>query len=287
MTITHIEQLTKRYTEYDVIQTHTDLPDFPEFRIRLLFAFLETAGPAPTKSELYSLVTAIVQMGLDTHDEVPVRNDDKSKPEARSRQLKVLAGDYFSSRYYNLLAEAGEVAAVRLLAASVCEINRLKVSLYTAIRQMKLSAEDYLRQKVRIKSELFLSLSGLLPEWARRAMTELLHGVTRLEVLTAEKNRLTAGESIQGSWAFWHMLDRGTKEEQKALRNGAEDGSRLKTLLLKYKVGAELDRLLQDQLEQVAAKLKELTSERMLPDLQPLSELIGRWMNRPRILEER
>jgi len=287
MTITHIEQLAKRYTEYDVIRTYTDLPDFPEFRIRLLFAFLEAADTAANKSELYSLVTAIVQMGLDIHEEVPALNAEKSKPEARSLQLKVLAGDYFSSRYYNLLAEAGEVAAVRLLAASVCEINRLKVSLYMAIRQMKLSAEEYLRQKVQIKSELFLSLSGLLPERAKCSMAELLQGITRLEVLNAEMRRLQDDRVVPGSWAFWHMLDQGSREDQKLLRNGTADPSRQRSMLLKYKVGAHLEQLLQDQLQQLSGKLQELKSERLLQDLQPLAELINCWMNRPRILEKR
>ncbi|WP_058303824.1 heptaprenyl diphosphate synthase component 1 [Gorillibacterium timonense] len=287
MTITHIEKQVKRYTEYDVIQTYTDLPDFPEFRVRLLYAFLNETDLASKNSELYSLVTAIVQMGLDTHDQVPEHNTAKTKPEARSRQLKVLAGDYFSSRYYNLLAEAGEVTAVRLLAASVCEINRLKLNFYTGIKQMKITAEDYIHDLVQIKSHMFLSLAGLLPEWAKRAMTDLVHGVARFEVLNAEMNRLKDDKDIPESWAYWHILDHGSREDRKLLKNGGADSSKLRSLLLKYKAGAQLQRMLEEQLEQLSAKLRELSSERLLQELQPLTDVLNRYIGKPRILEER
>lgn len=287
MTISHIENQVKRYTEYDVIQTHTDLPDFPEFRVRLLHAFLNEADLAAKDSELYSVVTAIVQMGLDVHDEVPEQNTEKSKPAARSRQLKVLAGDYFSSRYYNLLAEAGEVAAVRLLAASICEINRLKLNLYMGIKQLKMTAEDYVRESAQIKSHLFLSLISLLPEWAKRSFGELVYGVSRLEVLSSELARLRDDREIPESWAYWHILDQGSKEDRKLLKAGGPDSSRLRPLLLKYKAGAHLQRMLEEQLEQLPGKLRELKSERLLQELQPLIERLGRCMGRPRILEER
>ena len=63
-----IPEIAKQYTEYDMIQIHTDLPDFPEFRTRLLFAFLNGNSKLSSSSELYTLATSLVQLGLDTHD---------------------------------------------------------------------------------------------------------------------------------------------------------------------------------------------------------------------------
>ena len=121
-----IPEIAKQYTEYDMIQTHTDLPDFPEFRTRLLFAFLNGNNKLSSSSELFTLATSLVQLGLDTHDLVTVSNDVKEKKAARSRQLKVLAGDYFSSRFYQSLAQAGQIEMIKQLSNAICEVNRLK-----------------------------------------------------------------------------------------------------------------------------------------------------------------
>ena len=64
-------------------------------------------------SELFTLATSLVQLGLDTHDLVTASNDVKEKKAARSRQLKVLAGDYFSARFYHLLAQAGQIDMIK------------------------------------------------------------------------------------------------------------------------------------------------------------------------------
>ena len=55
---------------------------------------------------------------------VTASNDVKEKKAARSRQLKVLAGDYFSSRFYHLLAQAGQIEMIKQLSNAICEVNR-------------------------------------------------------------------------------------------------------------------------------------------------------------------
>ncbi|MEO3945210.1 heptaprenyl diphosphate synthase component 1 [Gorillibacterium sp. CAU 1737] len=287
MTLTNIEKLVKRYTEYDVIQMYTDLPAYPELRVRLLDAYLKETGMESSRSELFSLVTAIIQMGLDAHEQVPVRNTLKTKPEARNRQLKVLAGAYFSSRYYNLLAEAGEVAAVKLLASSVSEINRLKLALYVKIKQMKVTAEEYIRQRVQIQAQLFLSFAELIPDYARKTLTDLIYGVSRFEVLAGELDRLREDQAAIESWGFWHVHDMGSRDERKQLAAGASDPSRLKALLLKYKAGQQLQHLLEEEAGHICRKLREVNSERLLEELRPLTERLSRAMGKARILEER
>ena len=87
-----VPEIAKKYVEYDMIQAYTELPDFPDSRARLLFAFLVNQRIPLLHSELYSLVTSLVQIGMDTHDmidsnsgQVPERDALKTAESARGR----------------------------------------------------------------------------------------------------------------------------------------------------------------------------------------------------------
>ncbi|MBC8079525.1 MAG: heptaprenyl diphosphate synthase component 1 [Gorillibacterium sp.] len=285
MTITHIQELAKRYTEYDMILLHTDLPDFPELRVRLLYACLQEAAVPQDKAELYALVTALIQMGLDTHDLVPAISLEKGKPEARSRQLKVLAGVYFSSRYYQLLAKSGEIDMIQRIAASVSEINLRKMNLYTTMKQMKLTSEDYIADKVAIHSHLYFSFEGKMGEMTR-VWPEILIGLTTCEILADELYGLGSIHDFMGSWAFWKVLHIGSKEERKLLLTGATDLGKLRSFLLKYQIHSQLQHMLNDEAIQLLNKISQLNSDRLIKELQPLIEWLNRSLNKPKTLEE-
>ncbi|WP_040951192.1 heptaprenyl diphosphate synthase component 1 [Gorillibacterium massiliense] len=286
MTISHMKELAARFTEHDMIRIHTDLPDFPEFRTRLLFTFLNREPETEKNSELYALVTSLVQLGLDTHDLVPVTNQLKDKPSSRARQLKVLAGDYFSSHYYHLLAEAGEIEMIRHLAASICEVNCQKMNYYSLAKQVKLTAEEHIRRMVTIKSQLFLSFQTWMTGISRRLWPEVLQIVTSCEVLADEINRTGVLESFKGSWGYWHILQSASKEEKKQLQSMESDTGKIRTLLLKYNVKSQLMQLLDTQVDLLAQKIRQFHSDRLSKDLQPISELLTRVLKHPKVQEE-
>lgn len=157
-----IPEIAQKYVDHDIIQAHTALPDFPDARLRLLYAFLNEQEPHKTHSELYTLVVSLVQLGMDTHDLIDTDLERRTEPEMRSRQLKVLAGDYFSATFYQLLSQAGQIDMISKISGAVSEVNRLKVNLYVRMRQLKMSAEEYLSLTVQLKATLFEIFSGVL-----------------------------------------------------------------------------------------------------------------------------
>lgn len=281
-----IPEIAKKYTEYDMIQKHTELPEFPDFRTRLLFAFLSKHDRLQASSELYALVTSLVQLGLDTHEMVTITNDVKEKKAARSRQMKVLAGDYFSSRFYHLLSQAGQIELIRLLSGAICEVNRLKMNLYMMMKQLKVTAEEYIHQSVAIRSQLFLSFSSLMEEMYHKVWPDVLHSFTRCEVLFEEIFRAESMQNFRGSWGYWHIMHHGTKEERKALQAEEADASKLRLLVHKHNVPAQLYQLLEGALSQLNAKLEQIGSEKLAKELFQLGEPFSRFVNKPRVLEE-
>ncbi|MFC0214861.1 heptaprenyl diphosphate synthase component 1 [Paenibacillus chartarius] len=281
-----IPEIAKKYTDYDMIQKHTELPEFPEYRTRLLFAFLNGQERIQESSELFTLVTSLVQLGLDTHDMVTVTNDLKEKKAARSRQLKVLAGDYFSSRFYHLLSQAGQIELIRTMSGAICEVNRLKMNLYMMMKQLKVSADDYFRQSVAIRSRLFLSFGSLMDEGAGKLWPEVLDRFIRCEVLIEELFKAEAMEHFRGSWGYWHIMHNGTKEERRALQSDEPDANKMRALVLKHNVQPQLFAMLESAVAAWHAVLGQIGQGKLADELRVCTDTFARMLNKPRAIEE-
>lgn len=281
-----VADATKPYTEYDMIRDHTELPELPNFRSQLLYAFLRKSSDLVDNSELYAIVVSLAQMGLDTHDLVSETNDRKEKKEARSRQLKVLAGDYFSSRFYQLLAQAGQVEMTRHMAFAICEVNKLKMNLYLRMRQWKMTAEEYVQASVTIKMQLYLTFSRVLEGLKPNSWHDMLQGYTRCEVLLDELRRLEPGNDVRSGWAFWHLLQVGTKEERKQLQQGDTDPGKLRMLLHKYNVQATLLQMLELQFKLLSDKIRQFDSDKLVNELNRIGDPFAKALTATRALEE-
>ncbi|WP_127585285.1 heptaprenyl diphosphate synthase component 1 [Paenibacillus koleovorans] len=281
-----IEDTATKYTQYDMIQSNTELPAFPNLRTELLYMALHK-GSSAELSELYALVASLAQLGLDTHDLIPATNERKEKKEARARQLKVLAGDYFSSRFYHLLSQAGQVEMIRQMSGAICEVNRLKMGLYTKMRQWKVTADEYLQQTVHIKSQLYTSFAKQMEGSLLKLWPELLTGFTRCEIILDEIKRLDTVGGFRAGWAFWHIMQSGTKEEKRQLQLQEDpDQAKLRTLLLKYNVKAQLFHMLESQFKLVSDKVRQLDSDKLVQDVYRIGEPFTRYLAAPRALEE-
>lgn len=289
MTNVRIRELARKYTEHDMIQTYTDLPDYPDYRVRLLYAFLSKGTEVTNDySELYALVTSLVQMGLDTHDlvDVPPFKVETVQYEARSRQLKVLAGDYFSSRFYHLLSQAGQIDMVRHLSDAICEVNRLKMNLYMRMKQLKLTAEEYIMQTVRIKMQLFLPFSRHMEGNYLLAWPDILQSLTACEVLSQELGRTYTLNHHRRGWAYWHLMHLSTREEKKVLHDEMPDSDQMESLIVKYDARPLLCHKLEVQLKQAIEKVEQFDSDKVIQELRQIVSPFMRCLSTPKVLEE-
>ncbi|MHA0855461.1 heptaprenyl diphosphate synthase component 1 [Paenibacillus sp. CMAA1364] len=160
-----IPQLASSYIEYDMIDQNTNLPKFAEARVYLLYIFLNRSTRVSDEYiELYTLVTSLIQMGLDTHEMIDTDPGAQAERDMRSRQLKVLAGDYYSSRFYQLLSDQGQIEVITQLSQAICQLNMMKMSLYSAIPLHGVTPEQYLERKVQLNMQLFLSFTPMMDD---------------------------------------------------------------------------------------------------------------------------
>jgi heptaprenyl diphosphate synthase len=182
--IREILESLKKLTTVPYVEKYVDLPPLAENRLALLYFFLRDEGMERTRAKTLCVTTGLVQLGLDTHENVRVRYEETHAAE-RNRQLTVLAGDYFSSFYYHMLAEAGEIAAIRVLAEAIQEINEAKMTLYVAEKEDKLSSEGYMAIRQVIDTALYTSMVNHFastPE-SRRFWTSLIQEMAAVECM--------------------------------------------------------------------------------------------------------
>lgn len=247
-----VPELAEKYTQYDMIQKHTDLPEFPDARVHLLYIFLKDSGKnIAGHEELYALVTSLVQLGIDTHESIDVTEGNQGEAMMRSRQLKVLAGDYFSSRFYQLLAQKGEIAVISLLSKAVSDVNVMKMRLYGKMKKTLLPSEEYLRLTVQLNMQLFLSFTPLLEISVQETWKKLLKEFTECETIVQEMERCAGPEIGRCGYAFWHLIESGSEEERNLLVSKKTDMKDWKKLILKHKASEKLLDKLRDSVHAI------------------------------------
>lgn len=149
--------------KHPYITKFLEAPLLDEDRLFLLYSMLEEKKLAKRSLNEYVLTTLLVQAALDTHEAVTTTllSSEKVKKE---RQLTVLAGDYYSSLYYFLLAKLNDISMIRILANSIQEINESKMSFYKNNHQ---NAAQSISDIKTIESSLITKLADhfKLPNW--------------------------------------------------------------------------------------------------------------------------
>ncbi|MEK3698783.1 heptaprenyl diphosphate synthase component 1 [Paenibacillus sp. FSL R10-2199] len=263
-----IPQLAKPYTDYDMIQRHTELPPFSDGRGHLLYIFLGHGRSAGFQSgELFTLVTGLVQLGLDTHESIDRYHDEPGGDMMRSRQLKVLAGDYFSSWFYHLLAKHEQIEMVGILSTAIADFNVMKANLYGKMKGLLFTAEQYLKHTVQLNMRLFLSFTPMIEEPLRDSWEKLLVEFSQCETVTQELRRGADPVSALEGYCYWKVLESATEEERQLLGEQELDIRDWKKLKLRSKCDALLTDKLHASLESIQGLLQGIKDEELISEL--------------------
>ncbi|MDQ0169076.1 heptaprenyl diphosphate synthase component 1 [Paenibacillus tundrae] len=266
-----VPQLAKKYTDYDMIRQHTEIPPFPDSRARLLQVFVSRTDEKQ-HDEIYALATSLVQLAMDTHDRIDTLSGARREQEMRSRQLNVLAGDYFSSRFYQLLAHANRIEMIGKLSGAVAEVNVGKMSLYERMKKLVVSPDEYLRETVQLKMQLFLSFTDIIGEKDQLIWNHLLAEFSTCENIVEELQKLNDEKSFVYSYAFWNINEQGSDEERKVLRQPEPDMRAWAGLVLKYRIGEILLDKLRNSTHRIQQLLQDKVKGESLHEVQTILE---------------
>ena len=103
-------------TEHPYLDQFISKPMIDEDKIMFLLTMFNENGKYRNISD-YVTAIMIMQMALVMHDTVGI--DAVLHTEGRTRQLTVLAGDYYSSQYYCLLSEKKAFSMIRSISRGI------------------------------------------------------------------------------------------------------------------------------------------------------------------------
>ncbi|GAB7387505.1 hypothetical protein BSNK01_13420 [Bacillaceae bacterium] len=208
--LSRITEGIRKKAEYPFMQEYVDYPALPCLRLHLLYLYLKGCGLPWEKIETYCVTAGLIQMGLDSHEQIPVKKEANER-DIRSRQLTVLAGDYFSSWYYYLLAHVEEIRVIQALAQGIQTVNELKVRLYQRQKSGSFVLDEYLALVKRVDSLLYTSFVELFAHRRKQAdlWGRMISELSGIERLTQHARAVRYGEAAKKTvFSYGELYDK-------------------------------------------------------------------------------
>jgi heptaprenyl diphosphate synthase len=251
-------------------------PKLDMFHMHISLILLQAAELPSEDVELLMTVVLLIHHGLRVHDDILLAS---AQPDERYRQLNVLAGDYFSSKYFHLLAQDGHVYAIGRFARAISRINEAKAEREKYMRDFSCTEERYMRISERIHGELLHTLREIyLPNDS--LWEDIVSFAVRAYVLKEEYMGLK-----QGNWvlnlANIYMYDQASTEERRYMKSvplGQMLDNRLLSYHVKYRTSSYLFRLMNSCVLTVERLSTVLTTETMRSHLQSVCQFISQAM---------
>ncbi|MCP8616704.1 heptaprenyl diphosphate synthase component 1 [Salirhabdus salicampi] len=125
--IYEIKQKIHGRINHPYMSEKVDQPSISEDKIFFLKLFIEESIKGVDYKETYLVATMLMQIAMDTHDQVP---EQLASEAFHKQQLTVLAGDLYSGLFYEGLAQLEDVSLIQALAGAVREMNERKMTVY-------------------------------------------------------------------------------------------------------------------------------------------------------------
>lgn len=144
-----IEQLKTNISNqlhHSTLSKYSDYPLLNENQ--LFFLLLPLLNGDNWDDDLHTSVTtvAIVHASLNEHEKI-----DEYNATSKEQQLTVLSGDYYSGRYYQLLAKTGNIFLIRKISRGISNRCEQQIKVY---EKNKLTVRQWLDYIVTIETEL-------------------------------------------------------------------------------------------------------------------------------------
>lgn len=130
----------------------------PEQHLELLEILFSSVPMDKKESVQLGLASILLQMGLEMHSHVSVE-EHLDPARFRSHQQMILAGDYYSSLFYYLLAQEEAFQVIEYFSNVVVTINQAKLSLHVQWTEKKPFNEEMLAYLKKITSGFLLAVA--------------------------------------------------------------------------------------------------------------------------------
>lgn len=152
-----LENTIKHTIKHKYIYKHINEPVIDRDKLLFLSEIYQKTSMSYNQKKDYITIVMLIEIALNTHDLVEEKETENYE-EATKKQLKVLAGDYYSGMYYYLLAKLEDVQMIRKLASIIKVVNEEKMKLYYSDYATELEFYDSL---FIVETKLFTQIAQI------------------------------------------------------------------------------------------------------------------------------
>lgn len=154
--VENFKRIINERIAYDYIDAHTSANKVNVNKLKSLIFLMEHSNLPQEEKENYVIATMLVDIALDTHEQVEENDRINHPSKALTKQLSVLGGDYYSSLYYLLLSKFEHFSFVKYLATAIKEVNELKMDFYFHTSE---EAREYLAMRKEIEKHIVMQVA--------------------------------------------------------------------------------------------------------------------------------
>lgn len=278
MTITHssiqmdmdeILAEINKITSNRYIEEYVTLPEISVVRLKLLYISLYDTSVSRDVRKIYCVAAGLIQMGLDLHENV-TNYKEPSHRSMRNRQLSILAGDYYSSHYYSLLAENNLTDDIKIFASAIRNINIAKMKLYTdSYDAIYGSMEYFLKLALEKETSLYTCfLEKFYDENEKNLLQDIIEKMIILNQISYELQTKTINKNDFSFYFINYFANFDERNEiNKNIMHNDLGQSKLGYLYQKYDIQRKINELLADSYNQLLNTIEKLNNRTLKNEL--------------------
>ncbi len=227
------------------IEKHISIPEISVIPLQLLNLYLFHADVPKFLRKKYCITSGLINLGLDMHDLV-TNQKELDELRIKNRQMSVLAGDYYSSICYLLLAKAGLFKKAGNLAIGISGVTTAKMELYNLNNGKNFNSVEQIYDLIKIReSNLYIQfLDELKSEELILFWKSLIENIVMFFLLLEE----TKAENIKLNNFSYYFLNYYTSNQEileiEQALSITEVNIKIKLLYHKYNIKFKLEELL-------------------------------------------
>jgi heptaprenyl diphosphate synthase len=281
-----VKELVKKYTYHPIIRRHLEINPFSSMRQHMVFLMLRQASVSTQAAINYVVTISLVEIGMDLHDQVSL-NETTDGETLRLRQLKVLAGDFFSSQYYRLLAHAEESDLIGVLSEAICKVNLYKLTEGIHRDDHTLSVDLLKQLTIERRAALFDALVARYAKEEQGLWNTLYRSMLWLEWLQDELETLDWKEDALDGLSNRFLLEKSLLDEKMyLLQGGQETKLKRKAMIYKYHLHTWLRVEMEKALLQVNECVQNINSNNVKHEIEILTYPFSRYLEEQTQLAE-
>lgn len=258
--------------EHAYLNRWLGVPRLDIFQMQAATAVLRAVNCPAQDLRLLCTVLLLIHHGLSAHEHI----DRADALGEKTRQLQVLAGDYYSSKYFYLLAASGKVDLIAVFAKAITAINEAKTERADLLKRFtKVHMEHYITLSECIHGELLYALTSTFTH-GNPLINDLTRVLVQTYIFVEEYHQFRDGQ-LKGNLSHVYLMSKANAEEVRHLRASETEipDSKLLPLHVKYGTSAFLYSRVEEGLATIKTMLSLEESEEVRESLAVVCDLLG------------